>query len=243
VLLKLKDIPTVLAICVASAAIPFSLHGAISTAGFAIIFATLLDLLDGIIARLTKTQNQFGAEFDCIVDLVIYSVGSFVLIFFALAQHASTWVAFAAALPPLVSGCIRLARFNVKRVEYPGFWIGLPRPGVAAVMVSYVNSSLFTALHPVGVTSALSMIVALLTVSLIPYPGHHHRQLTLANKTLIFVGMAALLVSSATGHFWDAAFAISISYMFSPLMISRAERARLRDFISQWRSEERLGIE
>ena len=118
-------------------------------AAYFIMFGWIFDVLDGVVARLTKQFNKFGAEFDNIADLVNYSIAPTALIYgwYSYLQPNLTGkiIAGILALLPPVFGSIRIARFNIKRIEYPGIWFGMPRPASAFLLVNlYVKSAIAT---------------------------------------------------------------------------------------------------
>lgn len=236
--LHLKDLCTIVTIGLGFAAVPLAADGRLQAAGLAIVIGAVFDLADGVIARATHTENRFGSELDLVADLVVYTFASSVVTFFALAP-TSRPLAFAVGVLPLVFGCLRLARFNVRKIEYPGFWIGLTRPGVAGMLIAYFNSTLFTTFHSIPVSVALVVTVSVLNVSLIPYPGHHRRQWTTGLKLYTGTLLVAVCIASLLGHAWDAMLVVGVLYLLSPLyLISADERTRLRDFIRDWKAEE-----
>jgi CDP-diacylglycerol--serine O-phosphatidyltransferase len=113
-------------------------NGEYFQASIFIIFANLLDGLDGLVARLTRTTSQFGVELDSLADLVSFGVAPAVLVYYWALVPWSTWGWLAACLY-VVCGALRLARFNVqiKNVEKIHF-VGLPIPAAAEMIVATV---------------------------------------------------------------------------------------------------------
>ncbi len=236
--LHLKDLCTIVTIGLGFAAVPLAADGRLQAAGLAIIVGTFFDLADGVVARVTHTQNRFGSELDLVADLVVYTFASSVVTFYAL-DPLSRPLAFVVGLLPLVFGCLRLARFNVRKIEYPGFWIGLTRPGVAGMLIAYFNSTLFTTYRSIPLSVVLVATVSVLNVSLIPYPGHHQRRWTIGLKLYAGFVVVAIVGAALLGHAWDAMLAFGVLYLLSPFyLISADERARLRAFIRDWKAEE-----
>lgn len=235
-LLRTKDFFTVATIVLGFLVLPFGLLGKLEVASILILAGWFTDALDGIYARLTKTGNKFGAEFDTISDLIIFSLAPAMLLFFAL-KETQFWLAAGIAVLPLLFGCIRLARFNVKRIEYPGFWIGLPRPGLALLVVGYVNTVLF-GMASIWATGVFVLILGIMNVTLIPYPGHHKRKFSTGQKTFGVLLLLAIVVSGVLGYFWEAVFGVAVIYWISPLFTPRKERKKLTAFIRKWRKEE-----
>jgi CDP-diacylglycerol--serine O-phosphatidyltransferase len=100
--------------------------------------AHVFDVLDGRVARLTKTTSRFGIEYDSLCDLVAFGVAPGILVYcWALV----TWGTFGwlAASLYVTCGALRLARFNVQfdNVEKRHF-IGLPIPAAAEVVATTV---------------------------------------------------------------------------------------------------------
>ena len=111
-------------------------NGEYFQASIFIIFANLLDGLDGLVARLTRTTSQFGVELDSLADLVSFGVAPAILVYYWALVPWSTWGWLAACLY-VVCGALRLARFNVqiKNVEKTHF-VGLPIPAAAEMIVA-----------------------------------------------------------------------------------------------------------
>jgi CDP-diacylglycerol--serine O-phosphatidyltransferase len=107
-------------------------------AAIAIFVAMVLDMLDGKVARLTKTTSQFGVEFDSLADVVSFGVApAFMLYAFALAPLGRA--AWLGAFLFAICGALRLARFNVYAgVTDRRYFVGLPIPGAAGLVASVV---------------------------------------------------------------------------------------------------------
>lgn len=111
---------------------------AFHAAAVLILFAGLFDLLDGPVARITRTQSDFGVQLDSFADLVSFGIAPGVLLYkWGLAEMEL--VGFAVAFLFLLAGTFRLARFNlgVDRRE-PGFSKGLTITAAGATVASLV---------------------------------------------------------------------------------------------------------
>ena len=108
------------------------------TAAIAILVANVFDILDGRIARFTKTTSRFGIEYDSLSDLIAFGVAPGILVYRWALEPWGTWGWLAASLY-VTCGALRLARFNVQydNVEKRHF-IGLPIPAAAEVIASIV---------------------------------------------------------------------------------------------------------
>src|ERR1700746_1616455 len=102
---------TLLAICAGLTAIRLSTEGRMELAVAAIVFAAVLDGLDGRVARMIKGQSKFGAELDSLADFVNFGVApGLILYFWELHElHDGGWIA---AMVFAISGGLRLARFQ-----------------------------------------------------------------------------------------------------------------------------------
>lgn len=107
-------------------------------ASLAIFVAMVMDMLDGRVARLMKATSQFGVEFDSLADVVSFCVAPAFLIY-SLALASLGRPAWFGAFLFVICGALRLARFNVYTgVTDRRFFVGLPTPAAAGVIVSTV---------------------------------------------------------------------------------------------------------
>ena len=111
-------------------------------AALAIFFAMFFDGFDGRVARLTRTQSQFGVELDSLADVISFGVVPAMLVYkWALAPLGL--VGLLVSFGFTACGALRLARFNVlaHATDHSGstrFFIGLPIPLAAGMIVSMV---------------------------------------------------------------------------------------------------------
>jgi CDP-diacylglycerol--serine O-phosphatidyltransferase len=142
-------------------------------AGVLLIVAMIFDLLDGRVARMTKTQSAFGLQLDSLADVISFGVAPALLVY--------KWVLYRYPVPGLLTaflfvacGAIRLARFNVLsseptvRTKPSRYMLGLPIPPAAGTLVALVvaNRALGGALADerytvflFGVTITLSLLM------------------------------------------------------------------------------------
>lgn len=107
------------------------MNGHFERAAWFILIATVLDGLDGKVARMTNTTSRFGVEYDSLADLVAFGVAPGILMYsWALTTFGK--LGWLAAFLYVVCGALRLARFNVQveTVESKQF-VGLPIPSAA----------------------------------------------------------------------------------------------------------------
>lgn len=115
-----------------------SVRGDYWVAAVAILIANVCDILDGRIARMTRTTTRFGMEYDSLSDVIAFGVAPGLLVYCWALQAWGTagWVA---ASTYVACGALRLARFNAQydNAEKRHF-IGLPIPAAAEVIASLV---------------------------------------------------------------------------------------------------------
>jgi CDP-diacylglycerol---serine O-phosphatidyltransferase len=103
-----------------------------------VVASAVFDLLDGRIARLTRSTSEFGAQYDSLTDIVSFGVAPGILLFLWALQPFGR-VGWLAAFFYVACGALRLARFNVSReVVEPGYFQGLPIPMAAGIVASSV---------------------------------------------------------------------------------------------------------
>jgi CDP-diacylglycerol--serine O-phosphatidyltransferase len=103
-----------------------------------VIFAHVLDGVDGYAARLTRTTSQFGIEFDSLADVVSFGVAPAVLVYFWALVPWGNW-GWLAACTYVVCGALRLSRFNVQAgAPGKGHFVGLPIPAAAEMIVATI---------------------------------------------------------------------------------------------------------
>jgi CDP-diacylglycerol--serine O-phosphatidyltransferase len=130
---------TLLGLCAGLTAIRMSIEGRYEFALAAIVFAALLDGIDGRIARLLKASSRFGAELDSLADFVNFGVAPAFMIFtWGLGDLKSFgWIC---VLVFSLASALRLARFNVAIDEdrpkwQSNYFMGMPTPAAAIVVL------------------------------------------------------------------------------------------------------------
>lgn len=130
---------TLLALCAGLTSIRMGIEGRYELALGAIVFAALLDGIDGRVARLLKASSRFGAELDSLADFVNFGVAPAFLVFnWGLGSLKSLgWIC---VMIFALASALRLARFNVAIDEQRPKWqsdyfIGMPTPAAAIVVL------------------------------------------------------------------------------------------------------------
>ncbi len=115
-----------------------AMGGQFEQSAVAIFLAMILDGLDGRVARLTRTQSAFGAEYDSLSDMVSFGVAP-ALVLYVWALKPMGKLGWIAAFIYCAGAALRLARFNTKLDESDKrFFQGLPSPAAAALLAGLV---------------------------------------------------------------------------------------------------------
>lgn len=167
-------------------------------AAYAIILAGVFDLLDGRVARITKSQSQFGVEYDSLADVVSFGLAPAVMAYLWVLEPFGR-LGWSAAFFFAACGALRLARFNaIQSSEPKSYFIGLPIPAAANTLAA--ASIAYHDLHfeyPQWVVLMLMFGLGLLMVSNIRYRSFkdfdlRHRRSFL--MLVMLVGVVALAV-------------------------------------------------
>jgi len=172
---------TLVGLCAGLTAIRMSIEGRYDFALAAIVFAALLDGIDGRIARLLKASSRFGAELDSLADFVNFGVAPAIMIFtWGLGEHRSLgWIA---VMLFALASALRLARFNaVLEDERPkwqsDFFTGVPTPAAAIVVLLpvylwHLGIDLRGSPLTLNLVLVYTVVIGLMMVSMVPtYSG------------------------------------------------------------------------
>lgn len=175
------NVITLLALCAGLTAIRIAAEGRFELALAAIVFAAILDGIDGRLARILKGTSRFGAEFDSLADFLCFGVAPAIVLYL---WTLSSWggLGWAPCLMYAVCAALRLARFNAAIDGAPApayaynFFTGVPAPAAAGL-----------ALFPLFVFLQAEVAGVALLADIAQFPG-------LAAAVLLAV--AALMVST-----------------------------------------------
>jgi len=107
-------------------------------AAAAIFIAMVLDSLDGRVARLTRTQSAFGAEYDSLSDMVSFGAAP-ALVVYEWTLRGMGKLGWIAAFVYVAGAALRLARFNTMlEVTDKRWFTGMPSPAAAALVAGFV---------------------------------------------------------------------------------------------------------
>lgn len=144
-----------------------------NNAALFIVYASVFDMLDGIVARILKTSSDFGVELDSLSDIVSFGAAPSFLLYSIYLKELNSLGLFISSLV-LIFAAIRLARFNVELVGYEkDKFFGLPTPLAAITIVSYIvlyHNKVFAPGMSGVIIIILSVFIPLLMVSKFQYP-------------------------------------------------------------------------
>lgn len=197
-------------------------------AAAAIFVAMVLDLLDGKVARLTKTTTQFGVEFDSLADVVSFCVAPAFLLYVMVLRDLGR-AAWLGALLYVICGALRLARFNVQvGVADRRYFVGLSTPAAAGLVCAaalLIDGAELARWQGFGIGAGL-YLVALLMVSTFRY--YSFKDVDFAKrhpaKVLVLVVLGTIIVAIHPQWFLALLFgAYALSGPIRPLWARRRE--------------------
>jgi CDP-diacylglycerol---serine O-phosphatidyltransferase len=178
-------------------------------AGQLLILAAFFDTFDGRIARLTRTQSDFGMQMDSLADVMSFGLAPGVIVYH-WGLHSLGLVGVLASAAFVACGAIRLARFNVlasRKQGDPNYFVGLPIPGAATMLISVVmaqSKMIHEDVVATGSVLALVLVLSYLMVSRVGFRTFKNFKPKLRNLPIVLVIVAATLVVAALLKWWSA---------------------------------------
>ncbi|MEK6610774.1 MAG: CDP-diacylglycerol--serine O-phosphatidyltransferase, partial [Gemmatimonadota bacterium] len=111
-------------------------RGNFTHAAWFIVVAGCMDMLDGRIARMSRTGTAFGAELDSLVDAISFGVAPALLLYFHTFKGGDwSWLL---CFLYILAAVLRLARFNVEQAGHAkSLFFGLPSPAAGMTLATY----------------------------------------------------------------------------------------------------------
>ena len=173
----LPNMLTLIGVCIGLTSIRFALDGKFEFAIIAILFAALIDGLDGRIARLIKGTSKVGKELDSLTDMISFGVAPAFIMYFWVMNNLGR-LGWLLCLIYVVCVALRLARFNVNSNQEPSwkdnFFEGMPSPaGGIIVLLPLIFSfsglgEFFFQINYDLLVPAVFIVVSILLISTIP---------------------------------------------------------------------------
>jgi CDP-diacylglycerol--serine O-phosphatidyltransferase len=220
--LLVPNVITLLAICAGLTAIRLSNEGRMELAVAAIVFAALLDGLDGRVARMIKGQSKFGAELDSLADFVNFGVAPGLILYFWQLHELGNggWIA---AVVFAISGGLRLARFNAtmddpnKPAFAANYFTGVPAPaGAITVLLPVYLAFLGVPRLPAALIALYTLLIAFLMVSRLPvFSGKTVRMRVAPELVLPLFVSVIFFIALLIGYPWYMLSFCTILYLAS----------------------------
>lgn len=192
-----------------------------------IIFAMILDKMDGIVARFLEVSSQFGMEMDSFSDFTVFGVAPAVLAWFFIQPLSSgslifvIWVGICASLYTLCAA-IRLARFNLVTHADPDFFSGVPTTfagGLFSATVLFFNAQEMRLIAS-SILPPILIVLAVFMISNIRVPKIKKRKSTWFNAFQVVVG-AIVIGLTAFRVYPEILLFIGICYLLVGVCITR----------------------
>jgi CDP-diacylglycerol--serine O-phosphatidyltransferase len=216
------NVITLLAICAGLTAIRLSTEGRMELAVAAIVFAAILDGIDGRVARMIKGQSKFGAELDSLADFVNFGVAPGLILYFWQLHDLNNggWIA---AMVFAISGGLRLARFNAtmddpnKPAFAANYFTGVPAPaGAILVLMPVYLAFLGVPMPPALLTLFYTLLIGFLMVSRLPvFSGKSVRMRVPPEMVLPVFVSVVFFIALLIGYPWHILSAGSVLYLLS----------------------------
>ncbi len=194
----LPNMLTLIGVCIGLTSIRFALDGRFELAIIAIIFAALIDGLDGRIARLIKGTSKVGKELDSLTDMISFGVApAFIMFFWKLNTLGKFgWLL---CLIYVICVALRLARFNINSNQEPSwrdnFFEGVPSPAggilvLTPLIVSLSGFDLYQLNYDI-IVPAFFIGTSFLLIS--KFPTYSFKKIVIPRRTTIFLLFSIVL--------------------------------------------------
>ena len=210
----LQNMLTLIGVCIGLTSIRFALDGRFEFAIIAIIFAALIDGLDGRIARLIKGTSKVGKELDSLTDMISFGVApAFIMYFWKL--NSLGRFGWLLCLVFVICVALRLARFNVNSNQEPSwrdnFFEGVPSPAGGILVLTPLIISLsgfnFIKLNYDLIVPIFFVVTSFLLIS--KFPSYSFKKIVIPRRTTIFLLFGIVLF-----------FGLLLIYTFNVIAIS-----------------------
>ena len=210
----LPNMLTLIGVCIGLSSIRFALDGKFEFAIIAIMFAALIDGLDGRIARLIKGTSKVGKELDSLTDMISFGVApAFIMYFWKL--NTLGRFGWLLCLIYVICVALRLARFNVNTGQAPSwrdnFFEGVPSPAGGILVLTPLIFS-FTSFDFININYDIVVPIFFIVTSLLlisKFPSYSFKKIVIQRKVTIFLLFGIVLF-----------FGLLLIYPFNVISIS-----------------------
>ena len=226
----LPNIVTLVGLIIGVSSIRFALDSAWETSVYCILIATIIDGLDGRVARMLNATSHFGAELDSLCDFINFGLCPAMLLYlWSFQQYEHKVISWASIMFFIVCMAIRLARFNTAIVETSDdqkedstFFTGVPAPcGAILALIPIILDFEITAMisefnirnHTLCINLYI-VIIALLLASRFPTLSLKKIQITPEYLSFSMI-ISAIVIILAVIYPWYALPGAAIIYLLS----------------------------
>lgn len=228
----IPNLVTLLGLSAGLTSIRYAIAGAAETAAALIVFAALVDGIDGLLARKLNAASHFGAELDSLSDFVCFGVAPGIFVY-SFVMHDWPGLGWVLVLIYALGACLRLARFNVNRNAPPPpgrvHFVGVPAPAGAmlGLLPVYLTLAGWIDMRAFPVAAGLYMgMVGLLMISRLPTPSPKGLRVPRNRAALVLVGVAVYAGALASKP-WMVLALSDLAYLAVLAWGSWRERRRL----------------
>jgi len=200
----LPNLITILGLCLGLSSLKYAFEGDFEKALIFIVLASILDALDGRIARFIKGTSKFGAELDSLTDFVNFGVCPSIIIYFWILSYFGFY-GWLVSLIFTVSCCLRLARFNLDSNEKVNTnqwrvncFTGVPAPAGAGLVLlpMILNFSQFKDIIylDIKIIPIITLAVSFLMISKIP--SYSFKKLKLTKSSFLILALGTVIFFS-----------------------------------------------
>ncbi len=208
----LPNILTLVGVCIGLSSIKFALDAKYELAIIAVVFAAMIDGLDGRIARLIKGTSKVGKELDSLTDVISFGVApAFIMYFWSLNNLGKFgWLL---CLIYVVCVSLRLSRFNVGSNDEPSwkdnFFEGIPSPagGILVLMPLIYSLSGFEFIQINFIVPIFFVTISFLLIS--KFPTYSLKKIIVPRSMTIFLLFTIVLY-----------FGLLLIYTFKAMFVS-----------------------
>jgi len=210
----LPNMLTLIGVCIGLTSIKFALSGEFHLAIIAIIFAALIDGLDGRVARLINGTSKVGKELDSLTDMISFGVAPAFIMYFWILNTLGRF-GWLLCLVYVICVALRLARFNIGSNQEPSwrdnFFEGVPSPAGGILVLTPLIVSLsgfdYIQLNYEIVTPIFFIMTSFLLIS--KFPSYSFKKIVIQRKATIFLLFGIVLF-----------FGLLLIYTFEVIAIS-----------------------
>ena len=210
----LPNMLTLIGVCIGLTSIRFALDEKFELAIIAIIFAALIDGLDGRIARSIKGTSKVGKELDSLTDMISFGVAPAFIMYFWKLNNLGRF-GWLLCLIYVICVALRLARFNINSNQEPSwrdnFFEGVPSPAggilvLTPLIISLSGFDLFQLNYEL-IVPTFFILTSFLLIS--KFPTYSFKKIVIPRRTTIFLLFGIVLF-----------FGLLLIYTFNVIAIS-----------------------